>query len=112
MTTSHTVNTTTKNHKDDDNEPISKHVACREHPLSCLREMVLDGAVIVIAYALLAYTIEGKSVDGCRAVLFLSLYVGLSFGLRYMNLEFGEQLSRVVGFQLGNKLFTCLAASA
>lgn len=83
--------------------------SCRQDPRKCLAQLMMDGLVIICAYAMLTHFIEGKTLDAEKTITFYTLFVGLSFSLKWMDVEFGDQLARVVGFQLGTKLFGALA---
>lgn len=82
---------------------------CRQHPRRCFRQLLIDGMVIVLAYAVLVYLVDGASIDPMRAARFYGLFVVMAYVLRYLDVDFQEQLTRVAGFQLGTKLFSALA---
>lgn len=84
-------------------------VDCRKEPGKCTAQIVVDGAVIIFAYAVLLYAVEGAMLPWRRALKFYGLFVFLAFLLRYVNVDFQEQLTRVAGFQLGTKLFMSMA---
>ena len=70
---------------------------------------MIDGAVIVLAYAMLLYLVDGASLQPWRAAKFYALFLVLAYALRYLDVDFQEQLTRVAGFQLGTKLFSAMA---
>lgn len=81
---------------------------CKEQPGKCLSQLLLDGVVIIAAYALLLWAVEGGTLQVSKAVKFYVLFIGLAFVLRYLDVDFQEHLTRVAGFQLGTKLFLAL----
>lgn len=81
---------------------------CRQHPGRCLRQLLVDGLVIVASYALLLYLVDGKLVDLRRVATFYALFLLLAYAFRALDVDFQEQLTRVAGFQLGTKLFAAL----
>lgn len=85
-------------------------VDCKAQPAKCAYQIAVDGAVIVAAYALLVYALDGAVLAWAKALKFYALFFVLAFLLRYVNVDFQEQLTRVAGFQLGTKLFTCMVA--
>jgi hypothetical protein len=82
---------------------------CKEKPGKCARQLLLDGLVIVLAYAFLLYVVEGKVLAWVRGVKFYVLFLFVAFVLRYLDVDFQDQLTRVAGFQLGTKLFAAMA---
>ena len=82
---------------------------CKDHPRKCFRQLLIDGAVIVLAYAMLLYLVDGTALNPMRAAKFYGLFLVLAYVLRYLDVDFQEQLTRVAGFQLGTKLFSAMA---
>lgn len=81
---------------------------CKKDPRKCVRQLFVDGLVIVLGYAFLVYVVEGKVVSPRRALKFYALFIFVAFVLRYLNVDFQDQLTRVAGFQLGTKLFAAM----
>lgn len=82
---------------------------CADQPGKCARQLAIDGAVIVMSYAMLLYLLDGKIVEWRRALTFYALFLALAYAFRWLDVDFQEQLTRVAGFQLGTKLFAALA---
>ena len=82
---------------------------CKADPSKCLTQLMLDGAVIVLAYAALLYLVDGKQLAVPRALKFYVMFVVLAYVLRYLDVDFADQITRVAGFQLGTKLFLTMA---
>lgn len=74
----------------------------------CVRALVREAVVVVALFALLTAVSEGKNVSLRRVGAFLVLYVGIAYFLQAAEIEFADQFTRVVGFQLGSKMFTTL----
>lgn len=83
---------------------------CSATPGKCVGQLMLDGLVIVAAYSLLLYVVDGQALVARKALKFYALFLFLAFVLRYLDVDFQDQLTRVAGFQLGTKLFMTLAA--
>lgn len=81
---------------------------CRKQPAKCLRQLAVDGLIIVLSYALLLYLVDGKVVQWRRVGLFYALFMLLAFVFHALDVDYQEQLTRVAGFQLGTKLFLAL----
>jgi hypothetical protein len=82
---------------------------CDRHPGKCLRQLLVDGAMIVIAYMVLLYAVDGQALGWRKAGKFYALFLGLAFVFRLLDLDYQDQLTRAAGFQLGSKLFMALA---
>lgn len=81
---------------------------CRKHPAKCLRQLAVDGFIIVASYAVLLYAVDGKAVQWRRVATFYALFMMLAFVFHSLDVDYQEQLTRVAGFQLGTKLFAAL----
>lgn len=82
---------------------------CKKDPGKCVSQLLLDGAVIILAYALLAYVVDGTILSATKALKFYALFMLLTFVLRWLDVDFQDQITRVAGFQLGTKLFMSMA---
>lgn len=83
---------------------------CKDHPRKCFRQLLIDGAVIVMSYGLLVFLLDGKILEVKRTVTFYGLFLLLAYAFRYLDVDFQEQLTRVAGFQIGTKLFGAIGA--
>lgn len=83
--------------------------ACRDNPAKCIGQLMLDGLVIIAAYALLVWVVDSQCLTLRKAATFYAMFIFLAFVLRYLDVDFQDQLTRVAGFQLGTKLFMALA---
>jgi hypothetical protein len=83
---------------------------CKKDPKKCVRQLLLDGVVIVASYGLLLYLVEGRTLAWTNIARFYAVFLVIAFVFRYLDLDFQEQLTRVAGFQVGTKLFMLLTA--
>lgn len=81
---------------------------CKDRPTKCFRQLLIDGAVIITSFAALSYLVDGTVVQWDRALKFYGLFLVVAFVFRYLDVDFQENLTRVAGFQIGNKLFSAL----
>jgi hypothetical protein len=81
---------------------------CRSHPSKCLGQVCFDGIVIVAIYSLLTYVTNKDWLSMDAILTFLSLWVPMQFLLKGLDLEYSDQLARVAGWTIGNKLFAIL----
>jgi hypothetical protein len=81
---------------------------CSLNPTACLGQVCFDGIVVVCMYAFLTYQVDKTWIDVDAALTFFSIWVPVLFLLKGLDLEYGDQLSRVAGWSLGNKLFAIL----
>jgi hypothetical protein len=99
-TITHAVNTST----------VDNTVDCKSHPLRCLRQITIDGVVFAALYVALSYIVD-KQMPTVNGILgFVSIWIPVAFVLKVMKLEYADQLARVIGFQLGTKLFMLMSA--
>jgi hypothetical protein len=84
---------------------------CREKPAKCLSHLALDAAVIVAAYGFLVWAVDGARLSPTKALKFYALFMVVAFVLRYLDVDFQDQLTRVAGFQIGTKLFMAMAGA-
>lgn len=81
---------------------------CRSHPGKCLGQVSFDGIVIVAIYSLLTYVMNKQGLSMDASLTFLSLWIPLQFIFKSLDLEYSDQLARVAGWTIGNKLFSIL----
>jgi hypothetical protein len=81
---------------------------CRSHPGKCLGQVCFDGIVIVAIYSLLTWVMNHDAVNTDASLTFLSLWIPVQYLLKALDLEYSDQLARVAGWTLGNKLFSIL----
>ena len=84
--------------------------ACRTNPRACFMQLMTDGVALVAAFSLLVYVLDGALPPVGRVLNFYALYVAITFSLKWLDVEFQDQIPRVAGFQIGNKIFTALAS--
>ena len=82
---------------------------CKNDPGECLKQVIIDGVVFAALYAALAQLVDKQwpSLDGI--VGFVAIWVPVAFFVKVMRLEYADQLARVIGFQLGTKLFSIMS---
>jgi hypothetical protein len=81
--------------------------SCGSNLGACMQRTLLDGAAIVLAYAVIVYVTDGKVLGACKIAKFYALFVALAFMFRFVGADL-DQLTRVAGFQVGLKLFGVL----
>ena len=85
--------------------------SCRSHPGKCLGQVVFDGLVIVAIYAILTWVLNQDVVSADASLTFLSMWIPVNYILKALDLEYSDQLARVAGWTLGNRLFSILTTS-
>ena len=86
----------------------SSNQKCDDDLEKCMGKTLVDGLVIVLAYAIVAYAVEGRMLDLTKVVKYYGLFVALAFIFRYVNADM-NQLTRVAGVQVALKLFGVMA---
>lgn len=85
---------------------------CWHNPWKCLRGVLLDACVIAGAYAALAVALDnGISVTSDGLLTFVAIFVPLTFIIKALNLEYGDQLPRVALFHLATKVFNVMTVA-
>lgn len=74
----------------------------------CLRELAREAIAVTAVFAMLSAFSENADISARRVATFFALYVGVTWFLQKTEFEFAQQMVRVVGFQLGTKLFSVL----
>ena len=77
-------------------------------PTTCLREVIVEACLIVGSYAALSYMLEDGACSLRGVLMFLAIFIPISFVLRCVNVDYKDQLARVALFQLGVKIFNVL----
>lgn len=83
-------------------------VKCKEKPSECLRQIMLDGFVIIGLYSLLTNIVDGESPDLDKIVGFLALWTAIMFLLKSLDIEQSDQFSRVAFWTIASKVFGIL----
>lgn len=81
---------------------------CRDKPAECLRQILLDGVVIIGLYSFLTHIVDGVAPDFDKMAGFLALWTSIMFLLKSMDLEQSDQFSRVAFWTIANKVFGLL----
>jgi hypothetical protein len=91
------------------NSTVDHTRTCKEDPGRCLRQIVLDATIFAGMYAILSQLVDKTwpTPDGIAG--FISIWIPVAFILKVMQLEYADQLARVIGFQLGTKLFMMMS---
>ena len=82
---------------------------CKEDPVGCLKQVVLDGVVFIVMFSILSIVADRKVPDADSLVTFFSVWVPLLFVLKLMDLEYAQQFARVAGWLMAQKLFGIMA---
>lgn len=82
---------------------------CKKDPSKCLWQCVVDAMVFITIFSALSFTIDHRKPNIDSVFVFLSIWVPVLFLLKAMDLEYSEQLSRTIGWSLGQKMFSVLA---
>jgi len=85
--------------------------SCRSHPGKCLAQVVFDSFVIVAIFALLTRVLNRDAVNVDACIAFLTMWIPVNYIFKALDLEYSDQLARVAGWTLGNKLFSILTSS-
>ncbi len=86
--------------------------SCRSHPGKCLAQIVFDAFVIVTIFIFLTRVLNRDTtvnVDAC--ITFLAMWIPVNYIFKALDLEYSDQLARVAGWTLGNRLFSILTTS-
>lgn len=84
---------------------------CKEKPVACLRQILLDGAVICILYSILTHMIDGVVPDIDRIVGFLAIWTCIMFLLKALDVEQSDQFARVAFWTIATKVFGLLTVT-
>lgn len=82
---------------------------CKDDPGKCLRQVIVDGIVFAALYAALTQLVDKQWPSPDGIVGFVAIWVPIAFIVKVMHLEYADQLARVIGFQLGTKLFSIMS---
>lgn len=85
--------------------------SCRERPARCLRQIILDGVVIIVLYSLLTHAIDGAAPDIDRMLGFLSLWTAIMFLLKSLDVDQSDQFARVAFWTIATKVFGILTVT-
>lgn len=81
---------------------------CKEKPVECLRQILLDGIVICILYSILTHMIDGVVPDIDRIFGFLAVWTCIMFLLKALDVEQSDQFARVAFWTIATKVFGIL----
>jgi hypothetical protein len=84
--------------------------SCRSHPGKCLAQVVFDAFIIVALFALLTRVLNRDAVNVDACITFLAMWIPVNYIFKALDLEYSDQLARVAGWTLGNKLFSILTS--
>lgn len=76
----------------------------------CVAELAREAVVVMAILALFSVFSSTVELTARRMAAFFVMYVGLAWFLQEMDPDFAQATTRVVGFQLGSKLFGILTA--
>lgn len=84
---------------------------CKQRPLRCLRQIVLDGVMVCILYSILAHMVDGVVPNFDKIFLFLALWTAIMFLLKSLDVEQSDQFSRVAFWTIATKVFGILTVA-
>lgn len=84
---------------------------CREKPGQCLRQIILDGIIIVALYSILTHAIDGVTPDLDKMLGFLSVWTAIIFLLKSLDVDQSDQFARVAFWTIATKIFGILTVT-
>lgn len=84
---------------------------CRDKPAKCLRQILLDGVIIIGLYSLLTHIVDGVAPDFDKMAGFLALWTSIMFLLKSLDLEQSDQFARVAFWTIATKVFGILTVT-
>ena len=85
---------------------------CKQKPLKCLRQIVLDGLIIVGLYSLLTRIIDNVTPNIDDMVGFLAIWTAIMFLLKNLDIDNADQFYRVAFFSIATKVFGILTVGS
>lgn len=85
---------------------------CKTKPLKCLRQIVLDGVIIVSLYSLLTRVVDNVMPNLDDMVGFLAIWTALMFLLKNLDIDNTDQFYRVAFFGIASKVFGILTVGS
>ena len=86
-------------------------VKCKEKPMDCLRQIILDGVIICVLYSILTHMIDGVPPDIDRIFGFLAVWTAIMFLLKALDVEQSDQFARVAFWTIATKVFGILTVT-
>ena len=81
---------------------------CRKSPSRCLAQLTLDSALIAVLFTGLAWFLDTRVPTLDQGISFVAIFTAIGFLLKYLQVEYEEQLGRAAGFTLANKVLGLL----
>ena len=82
---------------------------CKLDPNACLWQCCVDAIVFVILFSAMSMLIDHRRPNIDSLVIFLSIWIPTLFFLKAMDLEYSDQLARVAGWTLAQKMFSVMS---
>lgn len=81
---------------------------CKDTPNECLWQCIVDAMVFVTMFTSMSFLIDHRGPNINNILTFVSVWIPTLFLLKAMDLEYSDQLARVIGWSLGSKMFSSL----
>ena len=82
--------------------------ACHDRPWGCLQQLVIGTLAVAGAWTLIAWYVDHKPPNVINLLKFCSIFLPVSFVLRWLDVEIQDKLSIAAGMTLGNKMVQVL----
>lgn len=82
---------------------------CKTDPGMCLWQCVIDATIFATLFSAASLVIDHRKPDLDSIFVFLSLWIPVLYLLKSMDLEYSDQLARVAGWSLAQKMFSALS---
>jgi hypothetical protein len=81
---------------------------CKQDPTTCLWQCCVDALVFMVLFSVMSVLIDHRRPNVDSLGTFAAVWIPTLFALKILDLEYSDQLARVAGWSLAQKMFSVM----